>query len=49
MLPSALLVVVRSGSLPSLGRCDGGRCPWAVFASVGPRIGDDGLKPLNVQ
>ena len=36
VLPSALLVVVRSGSLPSLGRCDGGRCPWAVFASVGP-------------
>ena len=35
-VPSALLVVVRSGSLPSLGRCDGGRCPWAVFASVGP-------------
>src|SRR4051812_46818455 len=29
-------VVVRSGSLPSLGRCDGGRCPWAIFASVGP-------------
>ena len=24
------------GSSPSLSRCDGGRCAWAVVASVGP-------------
>jgi len=35
-VPSALPVIVRSGRSPVLSRWGGGRCPWAVFASVGP-------------